>query len=175
MSRYREDADIKAEYPDLAPELVRRAEFFGYSGDTIRACKILNELQASPTLYGDIETWWHDFGKGRIFTWAKRGADAPHGTGALWQVVPLPNGDLLMAFRDATENVLYPRLDYARLSELDSLAWHAQDEVEQMEDLGLKDGSMYAWEMGTKNVSAKSMARITAYLDVSERWLREGK
>ena len=134
MSHYRDDESIKSEYPDIHPELVRRAEFFGYSGDTIRACRVLNELQASPTLYGDVETWWHDFGRGRIFTWAKRGEDALHGTGALWQVVPLGE-DLLMAFRDATENILYPRLDYVRLSDLESLAWHATDEVEPKEDL----------------------------------------
>lgn len=140
MSHYREDDDIKAEFPDIDPELVRRAEFWGYTGNTIMALQHMETLAPTPEMHGDVQTWFHDFGKGRIFRWGKRPdpgntSDGRSGTGALWQVVPLPNGDMLMGFRDATESILYPKLEYARLSDLDYFIWEAGDATEPYQDL----------------------------------------
>lgn len=156
MSHYREDADILREYPELDPELVRRAEFFGYDGDTVRACQRMNHVSDRATMWCDVETWLHDFGHGHIYYWQTK-ADAADGRlekGALWHVITLPGNDLLLGFRDAKEEILYPTIQYVRLSDLASLEYRAAAETVEYEDLTVVPESWrHRWDPEPVSVS----------------------
>lgn len=132
MSTYRDDADILREYPDLDPELVRRAEFYGCDGDEVKAAMRFNYLTDHPAAWGDVETWLTDFGLGRTFRWAKD--EGMKGKSVLWHVVPIP-GDVLIGLRLCADEILWSSIQYVRLSELEYFAWEADDELEHPVDL----------------------------------------